>query len=141
MYDMLTLSFGKSTSQRYNNAVKLADKFSLVEKSEKAITVTLPVKEVFEKWESFNTMFWMVVDWKETILSYEGMNYQSHTDKTRIFYALQNAHWKWMNYVEERISKVYNTTTEELDISNLDTQNIDDATADLLIDLYTFNKE
>lgn len=141
MYDMLTLSFGKSTSPRYNNAVKLADKFSLVEKSEKVITVTLPVKEVFEKWESFNTLFWMVVDWKETILSYEGMNYQSHTDKTRIFYALQNAHWKWMNYVEERISKVYNTTPEELNISNLDTQNIDDATADLLIDLYTFNKE
>lgn len=141
MYDMLTLSFGKSTSQRYNNAVKLADKFSLVEKSEKVFTVTLPVKEVFEKWESFNTLFWMVVDWKETVLSYEGMNYQSHTDKTRIFYALQNAHWKWMNYVEERISKVYNTTREELDISNLDTQNIDDATADLLIDLYTFNKE
>lgn len=138
---MLTLSFGKSTSQRYNNAVKLADKFSLVEKSEKVFTVTLPVKEVFEKWESFNTLFWMVVDWKETVLSYEGMNYQSHTDKTRIFYALQNAHWKWMNYVEERISKVYNTTREELDISNLDTQNIDDATADLLIDLYTFNKE
>ena len=138
---MLTLSFGKSTSPRYNNAVKLADKFSLVEKSEKVITVTLPVKEVFEKWESFNTLFWMVVDWKETILSYEGMNYQSHTDKTRIFYALQNAHWKWMNYVEERISKVYNTTPEELNISNLDTQNIDDATADLLIDLYTFNKE
>lgn len=141
MYDMLTLSFGKSTSPRYNNAVKLAEKFSLVEKSEKTITVTLPVKEVFEKWESFNTLFWMVVDWKETILSYEGMNYQSHTDKTRIFYALQNAHWKWMNYVEERISKVYNTTPEELNISNLDTQNIDDATADLLIDLYTFNKE
>lgn len=138
---MLTLSFGKSTSPRYNNAVKLAEKFSLVEKSEKTITVTLPVKEVFEKWESFNTLFWMVVDWKETILSYEGMNYQSHTDKTRIFYALQNAHWKWMNYVEERISKVYNTTPEELNISNLDTQNIDDATADLLIDLYTFNKE
>ena len=138
---MLTLSFGKSTSPRYNNAVKLAEKFSIVEKSEKTITVTLPVKEVFEKWESFNTLFWMVVDWKETILSYEGMNYQSHTDKTRIFYALQNAHWKWMNYVEERISKVYNTTPEELNISNLDTQNIDDATADLLIDLYTFNKE
>nr|DAJ08461.1 MAG TPA: hypothetical protein [Caudoviricetes sp.] len=138
---MLAISFGKSTSPRYNNAVKLADKFSLIEKSEKVFTVTLPVKEVFEKWESFNTLFWMVVDWKETVLSYEGMNYQSHTDKTRIFYALQNAHWKWMNYVEERISKVYNTTREELDISNLDTQNIDDATADLLIDLYTFNKE
>lgn len=138
---MLTLSFGKSTSPRYNNAVKLADRFSLVEKSEKVITVTLPVKEVFEKWESFNTLFWMVVDWKETVLSYEGMNYQSHIDKTRIFYALQNSHWKWMSYVEERISKVYNTTTEELNISNLDTQNIDNATADLLIDLYTFNRK
>lgn len=137
---MLILSFGKSTSPRYRNAVKLAENFSSYTKTDKNTFVTLHVKEVFEKWEYFNKLFWTVIDWKETTLSYEDMIYHSHTDKTRIFYALQNAHWKWINYVEERVSKLYNTTVEELDLSKIKTQNIDDATADLLIDLYNIKK-
>lgn len=79
--------------------------------------------------------------WKETTLTYEDMVYHSHTDKTRIFYALQNAHWKWMNYIEDRVSKLYNTTVEELDLSKINTKNIDDATVDLLIDLYSIKKQ
>lgn len=138
---MLTISFGKSTSPRYLNAVKLAEKFTSCVKTDKNTFVSLPVKEVFEKWEYFNQLFWTVVDWKETTLTYEDMTYHSHTDKTRIFYALQNAHWKWMNYIEDRVSKLYNTTVEELDLSKINTKNIDDATADLLIDLYSIKKQ
>lgn len=138
---MLILSFGKSTSPRYNNAVKLAEKFSTNSKSENKIFISLPVKEVFEKWEYFNQLFWTVVDWKETTLSYEDMTYHSHTDKTRIFYALQNSHWRWMNYVESRVVEVYNTNIESLDLSKIDTRNIDDATADLLIDLHTIKHQ
>lgn len=69
------------------------------------------------------------------------MTYHSHTDKTRIFYTLQNAHWKWMNYIEERVSRLYNITIEELDLSKINTKNIDDATVYLLIDLYSIKKQ
>ena len=138
---MLILSFGKSTSPRYRNAVKLAEKFSSYTKTDKNTFVTLHVKEVFEKWEYFNQLFWTVVDWKETTLLYEDMMYHSHTDKTRIFYALQNSHWKWINYVEEKVSSLYNIPTKDLDIENIDTQNIDDKTADLLIDLHLIKKQ
>ncbi|SBV94912.1 hypothetical protein KL86DYS2_10815 [uncultured Dysgonomonas sp.] len=138
---MLTLSFGKSTSPKFRDAVKLAEKFTSCVKTDNRTSVLLPVKEVFEKWEYFNQLFWTVVDWKETTLMYEDMTYHSHTDKTRIFYALQNAHWKWMNYIEDRVSKLYNTTVEELDLSKVNTKNIDDATADLLIDLYSIKKQ
>lgn len=138
---MLTLSFGKSTSPRFRDAVKLAEKFTSCVKTDNRTSVSLPVKEVFEKWEYFNQLFWTVVDWKETTLMHEDMTYHSHTDKTRIFYALQNAHWKWMNYIEDRVSKLYNTTVEELDLSKINTKNIDDATADLLIDLYSIKKQ
>ena len=138
---MLTLSFGKSTSPKFRDAVKLAEKFTSCVKTDNKTSVSLPVKEVFEKWEYFNQLFWTVVDWKETTLTYEDMTYHSHTDKTRIFYALQNAHWKWMNYIEDRVSKLYNTTVEELDLSKINTKNIDDATADLLIDLYSIKKQ
>lgn len=137
---MLTLSFGKSTSPKFRDAVKLAEKFTSCVKTDNKTSVSLPVKEVFEKWEYFNQLFWTVVDWKETTLKYEDMVYHSHTDKTRIFYALQNAHWKWMNYIEDKVSKLYNTTVEELDLSEINTKNIDDATADLLIDLYSIKK-
>lgn len=138
---MLTLSFGKSTSPRFRDAVKLAEKFTSCVKTDNKTSVLLPVKEVFEKWEYFNQLFWTIVDWKETTLMYEDMTYHSHTDKTRIFYALQNAHWKWMNYIEDRVSKLYNTNVEELDLSKINTKNIDDATADLLIDLYSIKKQ
>ncbi|MFR0677253.1 hypothetical protein [Dysgonomonas mossii] len=138
---MLTLSFGKSTSPKFRDALKLAEKFTSCVKTDNRTSVSLPVKEVFEKWEYFNQLFWTVVDWKETTLMYEDMTYHSHTDKTRIFYALQNAHWKWMNYIEDRVSKLYNTTVEELDLSKINTKNIDDATADLLIDLYSIKKQ
>lgn len=138
---MLTLSFGKSTSPKFRDAVKLAEKFTSCVKTDNKTSVLLPVKEVFEKWEYFNQLFWTIVDWKETTLMYEDMTYHSHTDKTRIFYALQNAHWKWMNYIEDRVSKLYNTTVEELDLSKINTKNIDDATADLLIDLYSIKKQ
>ena len=46
-----------------------------------------------------------------------------------------------MNYIEDRVSKLYNTTVEELDLSKINTKNIDDATADLLIDLYSIKKQ
>ena len=36
---------------------------------------------------------------------------------------------------------LYNTTVEELDLSKINTKNIDDATADLLIDLYSIKKQ
>ena len=138
---MLTLSFGKSTSPRYRNAVKLAENFSTYSKSGNKTFISLPIKEVFEKWEYFNQLFWTVVDWKETTLLYEDMMYHSHTDKTRIFYALQNSHWKWINYVEEKVSSLYNIPAKDLDIENIDTQNIDDKTADLLIDLHLIKKQ
>jgi len=133
---MLTLTFNKSRSVKLSHVLKWASLFSGYIDNGNSISITLPVKEVFEKWDHFNDIFWHVVDWKGTYFLFENMEYHSHTDKTRIFYALQNSHWKWINYIESKIAKIYNTTNEELDISKLDTQNIDDKTADLLIDLY-----
>ena len=138
---MLTLSFGKSTSPKFRDAVKLAEKFTSCVKTDNRTSVSLPVKEVFEKWEYFNQLFWTVVDWKDTTLKYEDMVYHSHTDKTRIFYALQNAHWKWLNYVEEKISSLYNISGDNLNLKDLNTQNIDDKTIDLLIDMHIIKKQ
>lgn len=37
--------------------------------------------------------------------------------------------------------ETYDTNVEELDLSKINTKNIDDATADLLIDLYSIKKQ
>lgn len=62
---MLVLSFGKSTFPKFRDTVKLAEKFTSCAKTDNRTSVTLPVKEVFEKWEYFNQLFWTVVDCKE----------------------------------------------------------------------------
>ena len=86
---MLTLTFNKPRSPQHPKAVKLALEF---DKSitDKVTFVELSIKEIFEKWDIFNELFWTVVDWKGTILTYDGMNYQYHTDKKRIYYDLKN---------------------------------------------------
>ncbi|MBS5797072.1 MAG: hypothetical protein KH100_12015 [Dysgonomonas mossii] len=38
-------------------------------------------------------------------------------------------------------SETYDTNVEELDLSKINTKNIDDATVDLLIDLYSIKKQ
>jgi hypothetical protein len=138
---MLTLTFNKSRSIKLSHVLKWSALFSGYEDNIDSVALSLPVKEVFERWDDFNSIFWTVVDWKGTYFSFENMEYHSHIDKTRIFYALQNSHWKWMNYIETRVALLYNTTKEELRLSNLNTSTIDDETADLLIDLYSIKKE
>lgn len=138
---MLTLTFNKSKSQKLPCVLRWSAIFSGCVDLGNSISITLPIKEVFEKWDHFNDIFWNVVDWKGTYFLFENMEYHSHTDKTRIFYALQNSHWKWMSYVETKITSFYNTTKEELDLSRLNTSSIDEETADLLIDFYTIQKE
>lgn len=137
---MLTLHFNKSKSVKLSSVLRWSAIFSGYVDNGNDISIALPVKEVFEKWEDFNSIFWTAVDWKGTFFHFEDMEYHSHTDKTRIFYALQNSHWKWMNYIEGKIAQIYNTTVEELELNKIDTSNIDDRTANLLIDLYSIKK-
>ena len=87
----LKIVFRGSRSKFYNRVVKLASLFdNFIQEDVNVVIITS--KELFEKWEFFNLIFWKVVDWKGSILEYDGMQYHSHTDKTRIFYALQHAH-------------------------------------------------
>lgn len=138
---MLILIFNKSRSIKLSHVLKWFALFSGYEDNIDSVALPLPVKEVFERWDDFNSIFWTVVDWKGAYFSFENMDYHSHLDKTRIFYALQNSHWKWMNYIETKIALLYKTTKEELSIEKLNTSKIDDKMADLLIDLYSIKKQ
>lgn len=93
---MFTLKFKKSKSKNYPLVEKLARKFSEHIFENGINTIKISIKELFEKWDYFNLMFWRSVDWEGTTFGYDGFDLHSHCDKTRIFYALQNAHTKWI---------------------------------------------
>ena len=126
---ILRLHFSKSRSKFYKQAINLAKEFNEYEIGEVNM-VALRIKEIFEKWEFFNLLFWRVVDWKGTTLTFDGMSYQSHCDKTRIFYAVQQAHSCWMSRISHlfsKLDKVYvgEATLEELKIETETEYDID----------------
>lgn len=133
---MITLHFPKSRSAKYNQAVKMAKLFNDY-KQDTMNHVNVSVKEVFEKWELFNSLMWTIIDWKGTTIEFDGMNYHSHTDKTRIFYSLQQAHQNWMNHTSYKLIQSYQVYEEEVDFDTVETENLTEDEVNRLIDLYT----
>ena len=118
---ILILRFPASRSKNYNQAIKLASYFKDFQSSENNV-VKIGMKEIFEKWEFFNLLFWRTVDWKGMTLTWDGMEFHSHCDKTRIFYALQYAKVSYICFLEKKIREVYKVPFglikfEELDAS------------------------
>jgi len=135
----LILHFPVSRSKFYDGAVKLArhfDNFTVMNGN----VVSVSMKEVFEKWDYFNLLFWAIVDWKGSILEYEQMKYHSHSDKTRIFYALQLAHIKHICYIEAKISQLDRVQIGECKYSDLDFDNMPEIEMNNLIEYYNIIK-
>lgn len=63
--------------------------------------------ELFGKWDYFNLIFWKTVDWKGASLEYEGIQYHGHSDKTRIFYAVQMAQTDHICTTVDQIKKLH----------------------------------
>jgi hypothetical protein len=134
---MITLHFEHSKSARYKDAVRLSMLFKASEGQDGAVTLTTDMKSVFERWEDFNSLFWIVVDWKGSYLEVDRMQYHSHKDKTRLFYALQLAHGYWINYVEQSILDAF----DPRDGSFNQLKPISERDADRLIDMYLIHKD
>lgn len=135
---MIILSFPKSRSSKLKEAVKHAKVFDNLKSLEDSYTINLTLKEIIEKWDSFNLLFWIVVDWKGTTIAYDNMTYHSHSDKTKIFYSLQFSKQKFISYTEVKVKNEYIKTTvgHRAYIDSLDGI-LDDYISDLLIDVFT----
>lgn len=103
---MITLHFQKSISKNYKEAIKLSDNFDHVT-HEYGTTIELPIKEIFEKWEMFNQVFWMVSNWKGSTVSYRNMTYHSNIDKSIICRALSDSKYHYMEIVADQIKNTY----------------------------------
>lgn len=114
---MFTLSFRKSNSKRYGEVCKLADCFNDHSLEDDRHTIKISLNEVFIKWDFFNLLFWRTVDWRMSYFGFDEFDVHSHSDKTRIFYALQQAHLDWVCMSEKYIS---NLSLAELDIESVE---------------------
>lgn len=132
---MLKLSFQENKSKFYGKALRLASSFDGFCDID-GIEVPLSLKEIFEKWETFNLLFWTVVDWKSTVLEYDGMRYQSHTDKTRLFYAVQEAHKRLIASTANRLGHLDKLYTGELSVSEIGIDRMPEDEINFLIDSF-----
>lgn len=134
----LKIVFQDSRSRKFHHALKLAGKFDNFSRGHQNI-VDVTMKEVFQKWEYFNMLFWCVVDWQGTILEWERVPYYSHTDKTRIFYALQQAHINHICYLEARIEQLHRVELGLIRYDDLDDVYTDED-INVLLDSYKIVK-
>lgn len=107
---MFIIKFRKSTSKNYPLAVKLAGVFDDHEFKNDLHCIRITVKEIFEKWEYFNMIFWKTAGWVESSFGYDGYNLMSLEDRKRLFYSLQSAHSMWLGLSSDylkRLAPVY----------------------------------
>lgn len=137
---MISIHYKKQNSIKFESVVKLSQEFSDFNFIKEEYIINLSVKEIFEKWYYFNRLFWTILEWDNMYISFYGNNIYSKSDKEDVFYALQNAHFNWIENIKENISIIFDIYKDDIDINKLDTKNIDERTADLIIDLYHINK-
>ncbi len=131
----LIIRFNQSRSKFYKKALGLAGKFdnrSVGERNE----VTIPIKEMFEKWEFFNALFFLVIDWQGTTVEYSGMEYHSHRDKTAIFYSLQQSRYGWLNFTRHKLKNSFRVVIGGKTMEEIENEYLTDNQANYLIDLY-----
>ncbi|MGV8136527.1 MAG: hypothetical protein AB2L20_15065 [Mangrovibacterium sp.] len=132
---ILTLRFPISRSNNLKQAVKLAGYYNDFQPGDPNV-VKIGMKEIFEKWEFFNLLFWRTVDWKGMTLTFDGMEFHSHCDKTRIFYALQHAHVSYICFLEAKIKEIYKVPFGKIKLEELDAAVYSESDMNLLIDCF-----
>lgn len=135
---MVTISFQHSKSKRYKEAIALLSHFKGVAIAPNEIMVQFTYTDIFERWEAFNLLFWIVVDWKGTWLKWDRYKFYSHRDKVRVFYGIQICHSKFMWHVNDLMK--FLPVMVYMDEVGLDTK-ILGINADMLIEKYNYIRQ
>lgn len=99
----ITLRIPKSRSRNYKVAIGMGSEFNNFDGE----YLKIPAREIFGRWDDFNTIFWMVVKWRGAWIEFRGMWIESPEDMKRIFYALQQAHQNWINETCHQVVNFY----------------------------------
>jgi len=103
---MFILKFKRSSSKNYPLAEKLAGVFDNHLFSNDTHSVRITVKELFEKWDYFNLLFWKTQGWVGSSFGYDDYNLLSLEDRKRLFYSLQSAHSMWVGLSTDYLKKL-----------------------------------
>lgn len=115
----LILHFKNSRSKNFASAVRLAGNFERCQFGYYN-SVTIQLKEIFEKWDYFNLLFWAVVDWRGTMLEIDGMKWREHSAMTRFFYAIQDARIQYINYQEYKYYHLHKVYLQDISYDELE---------------------
>lgn len=138
---MLILSFQRSRSKNLQNAIRLAGQFGTFQYGGQNLSITLMLKDVFERWQQFNDLFWMVVHWQGTWIEYDGMRYYSHHDMTTIFYSLQQAHNNWICVTQYKLVNLYRVYDAGEHLEDIAKEYLTDEQINRIIDVYNLKKK
>lgn len=136
---MFSISFKKSRSKNYKQVLDIASNFKNFHAEADGYKVDMDVKELFQKWEFFNLLFWRTVDWKGTSFAFDDIELFSHCDRTRIFYALQQSHSEWINMYIDLAKNMYLVYKEEKTIEEAKTEVFKEKEIDGIIDRFLRN--
>lgn len=136
---MFAISFKKSRSKNYKQVLDLVVNFDDYKIENEVHKVRMAIKELFQKWEFFNLLFWRTVDWKGSSFSFYDIELYSHCDRTRIFYALQQSHSEWINMYIDFAKNMYAIYKEEKSIEEAKTEVFKEKEIDGIIDRFLRN--
>ena len=130
---MITITFKHSKSAKINHILNLSKKFIGFEICDHAYRITFDLKEIFEKWEWVNEIYWTAISWKGTTVEYDDMVYHSTKDQRMLFYALQQAKYNQINNVAYKLVQMYRRYTGK-ELYDVRLQGISDEIMDNLLD-------
>ena len=87
-----------------------------------------------------NLLFWTIVDWKGTVIRYNRMVNDPHTDKTRIFYRLPEANIYLKNYQYFKWATSYQAEVDKKNEKQVKNKFMTNEEANRLIDRYNSEK-
>lgn len=133
---MIAIEFKNSKSAKLMDAIRYARTFDSHRIGE-INRVEVQLRDVFERWDAFAALFWLVVDWKGTSVEYDGMTYHSHSDITHMFYAMQQSHQSWMCYTNHKLSNIDRIYTGESTMVEIEGEFLSNEQINHMIDEYT----
>lgn len=114
----IKIEFNKTHSKFYREVINLCRQFEDFQEGDRN-TLSSNRDEVYALWDQFNLIFWRTVDWKGSTISYNGSKWGSHTDKTRIFYAVQDNRLNHLCSVVRKIKNLGITAPPNISALNM----------------------
>lgn len=136
---MFAITFIKSRSKNFKEILDVCSYFDDYSCERNKYSVKMTVQELFQKWEFFNLLFWRTVKWKHSTFTFDNIEFFSHCDKTKIFYALQQSHCDWINLYQTFSARMIEVYKKKITEEQLRSEVFTDKEIDNSIDRFLRN--